>query len=512
MKKVIRLFIFVVLISIFVGGGYWLFMKKGNNTFVDTRKVYNQADNNKEAISGICRDCNVILVTLDTLRADHLSSYGYSRDTSKNIDELAKRGVLFENNFVQMPYTPTSHWSILSGTYPHTHKHYSPGVINNKKTLKNNTTNLITKVLTKNKYTNLAVMGSKMVVNLAPEFDKAVLIKTERIKHTSKKVTDKALELIKSNKNNNFFMWIHYWDPHQPYLPPSEYIYQDNKKVFPDGYVYSRDYVNNDSQSNNFGKVEYLKNYNISLKMQQAYDGEIKHTDEEFGRVLNLLQELNLDKKTIIVITSDHGELFGEHKDGNFNLQKFNKPVFEHYETLYDEEIRTPLIIYNPKSNFKNKKIDSLVQEIDIAPTILGMLGIDIPNNIEGKNLQPIINGQIKKVNDYIFSILKFVRDEASMGGKWKERNLRKLRATLRTEKWKLIRFENIKNNQTEIIYVLYDLANGENENVLEENEKIADDMIKQLESMIAEDKSISDDISLSKEELDVLRSLGYLK
>jgi arylsulfatase A-like enzyme len=513
---------YIILIAgIFLAGSFfwiatkpeYIFNKQNifKKKYTNKKKSGKDLEKNNTKLNS-CKDCNVILVTLDTVRADHLSPYGYIRDTSSNINKLAEKGIVFENNFVQMPYTPTSHWSIFSGTYPHTHKHYSPGIVNGHGTLDDNTSvQTITNRLKEGGYVNLAVLGSKMVVNLAPEFDKAVLVKTGGMAHTSQKTTTKAMELITKNKDKKFFLWLHYWDPHRPYAPPQKYVYHDGRDVFLGKDVYVKKY-NQKFRENNSEKEKGEDIYQETLKMQDAYDGEIEHVDEEFGRVVKLLKELGLQKKTIIIVTSDHGELFGEHRENWFRPKAFDEPAFEHYGTLYDEEIRTPLIIYNPQKEVNNKHITALTQEIDIAPTILDMLGLKIPTMIEGKSLLPLIKGEAEKVNDYIFSILKFVRDEASMGGRWKDTNIRKLRATLRTKEWKLIRFENLKNDKKETKYVLYNLQKGEDQDVLKENRKIADDMIAQLENMIAEDKAISEDISLSEEELNILRSLGYLK
>jgi arylsulfatase A-like enzyme len=454
-------------------------------------------ENNQNSLENIkkeyCEDCNVILITMDTTRADHFSSYGYERDTTTLIDAIAQEGVLFENNFVQMPYTPTSHWSIMSGTYPHTHGHFSPGIPVESGGPDDTDLPFIAKVFKKNGYATIALMGSKMVHSLVPGFDIVDLTPAAKKDNTSAEVTDKAVTFINDNSERKFFMWIHYWDPHDPYKPPAEYVYPDN----PD------------------------EEFNKFVYMQRRYDGEIKHVDHEFGRVLDLLKELNIDKKTLIVVTADHGEAFGEHKKGDFAPNRPDELTRGHYQTVYDEELHTPLVIFNPANPHSGERFSALTQEIDIFPTILDILGIDIPEDIEGKSLKDIIDGKVEKVNDYTFSILKYVENELMEMRQGKKEAKKKtarrfnkgLRATLRTDKWKLIRFVNTDSSGVEkISYVLYDLEKGEDEDVLKQNKEVADAMIEQLELMLKAGDITNEEVELSDEEIKILKSLGYLK
>jgi len=483
-KEVIYITIVTLTLLVFVGGIYCV------------KEILLKKNNQEILIDGIknefCEDCNVILITMDTTRADHLSSYGYERDTTALIDTIAEKGVLFENNFVQMPYTPTSHWSIMSGTYPHTHKHFSPGVPVDSGGPSDTDLPFIAKVLNENGYATIALMGSKMVHSLVPGFDIVDLTPVAKKDNTSIEVTDKAVTFITDNSERKFFMWIHYWDPHDPYKPPAEYVYPDN----PD------------------------EEFNKFMYMQRRYDGEIKHVDHEFGRVLDLLKELDINQKTLIVVTADHGEAFGEHKKGDFAPNNPDDLTRGHYQTVYDEELHTPLVIFNPANPHAGKRFSTLTQEIDIFPTILDIVNISIPKAIEGKSLKGVIDGQVKKVNDYTFSILKYVDNEL-MEMRQNKKNKKKrginkfnkgLRATLRTDRWKLIRFVNTESGVEKITYVLYDLEKGEDEDVLEQNKEVADAMIEQLELMLKAGNVTNAEVELSKEEINILKSLGYIK
>lgn len=453
-----------------------------------------QVDMVSDVTKEFCEDCNIIFITMDTTRADHFSSYGYGRDTTKLIDELAQKGVLFEQNFVQMPYTPTSHWSIFSGTYPHTHGHLSPGIPVESGGPTDTDLPFMAKILNDNGYATIALMGSKMVHSLVPGFDMIDLTPAAKKDHTAVEITDKAIDWITKNKDRKFFTWIHYWDPHDPYKPPAKYIYPDKPE----------------------------EDFNKFLYMQRHYDGEIKHVDNEFGRVLDLLKELNIDDKTMIVITSDHGEAFGEHKQGQFAPNTPDTLTRGHYQTVYDEELHVPLVFYNPADPHAGERFDTLTQAIDILPTVLDMVKIEIPSAVEGRSLKAIIDGKTEKVNDYTFSILKYVDNELMemRQNKQQKKNnkggIKKigkgLRATLRTDKWKLIRFVNTQNDVEKITYVLYDLEKGEDIDVLEENQEIADAMIDQLELMLKAGNITNEEVNLSEEEINILKSLGYIK
>ncbi len=445
-----------------------------------------------------CKNCNVILVTMDTTRADHFSSYGYFRDTTTEIDKLAQKGVLFENNFVQMPFTPTSHWSIMTGLYPYTHKHFTQGTAVKRGETQDTKFPIMAKILKTNGYKTAAFVSSNMVQSLTPGFDKFDFTMSSRQQYFAKEVTDKAISWVKDNQNNNFFVWLHYWDPHAPHKAFKNYAYENKEDKNTDRKI---------------RRAEYER---------CQYDGEIKYVDHEFGGLIKALEELNLSKKTLIIITADHGEGLGEHKIGKFIPSKAEDLIRGHFQTLYDEELHTPLIIFNPKENYQGKRIKSITQEIDILPTILDMLHIEISEILDGKSLYPLIKGEVDSINNYAFSVLRFLTPperRRSDGQADSNRRKRKkdrpsgLRISLRVDKWKLVRFVDTINKKKNIIsYVLYNLKQGENENVLKNNKKVGDEMIKQIEAVIKAGKINNENIDLSEEEIKTLKSLGYLR
>jgi len=168
-----------------------------------------------------CIDCNVIVFTIDTLRADHVSSYGYFENTTPFLDEIAEKGISFDNAFSQIPHTPPSHWSIFSGLYPCRHGKFVP---------KANGSDIITlsEILGENGYTTSAFTGSYMVEGFAGEFE---YFNSRTGKGRYKRLTfrpamdttKEVLSWLDNHSREKLFLWVHYFDPHSPYEPPKEY-------------------------------------------------------------------------------------------------------------------------------------------------------------------------------------------------------------------------------------------------------------------------------------------------
>ena len=287
---------------------------------------------------------NVILISIDTCRADYLSCYGYEHTTTPNIDAVAKQGVLFKNVTTPVPLTLPAHSSMLTGTIPPYHQVHDNL---NYKLGQNNVT--ITEILKKKGYTTGAVVGSYILdskFGLDQGFDEyndffvesliEALNQGELIERRGGEGSRFVCEWLRKHRKDNFFFFLHYYDPHTPYEPPEPF---------------ATDYANN------------------------LYAGEIAYVDQCIGRVIKTLKSLDLYDSTLLIITSDHGELLGEHGE------------LEHGYFLYEGAIKVPLIIRAPQMK-KPKTIREIVSLVDIVPTILGYLGIPAPTNIHGKDLR----------------------------------------------------------------------------------------------------------------------------
>jgi len=294
-------------------------------------------------------DLNILFITLDTTRADHLGCYGYDRAQTPNIDNLAERGVLFKTAVCQSPLTLPSHASIFTGTYPFYH-----GVRDNGFRLEPDKTTLA-EVLKNNGMITSAFIGA-FVLDSKWGLDQGIdyyydnfdftqykRISLDSVQRRGEYVIKAFFEWFEKNYQKRFFSWIHLYDPHTPYEPPDEY------------------------------KTRFSK-WKSGL-----YDGEIAYVDDLIGKLLNRLNVKNVLQKTLIVIVGDHGESLGQHKE------------LTHGFFVYEATTSVPLIIHFPDSKLGGRKIDECVETIDIMPTLLEILGFKIPPGVQGKSLLPLI-------------------------------------------------------------------------------------------------------------------------
>ena len=413
---------------------------------------------------------NVILISIDALRADHLGCYGYKLDTSPNIDRFEKEATLFTQAISQGSVTAVALLSLYTSTYPRTHGVYRMGYE------LNNRIPTLAQILKKNNYATAAIVCCiKYIQGLERGFD--VFSDDGDVK--ADKITQKAISWLEKNRYNKFFLWLHYFDPHGPYRPPSPYnrMFIDNFKLGKRNIPISKEmyypimaipgYVAED----NITDVDYY----IS-----QYDGEIRFVDEQIGILLRKIKELDLDKRSILIITADHGELLGEHG------------IYFCHSTLYDQVLRIPLLVKCEKIIPSSKIVNQQVQAIDIVPTILALLHIPKGRHMQGKSLLPLILGKDSHLAVYAFS-------ENDWFGE-----------CIRAEGWKLMNRK--RNNHKE--YELYSLNSGELDNLIDlEKEKFRflksklDNWYKK--TPINEPKECE---PIAEEFKQLLKSLGYLQ
>jgi len=327
------------------------------------------------------RNLNVILITVDDLRQDHLGCYGYKRNTSPNIDKLAREGILFTQTICQGGWTANCLFSLITSTYPYTH-----GVLEWTDCLNRSLPTLASLLKSHGYYTELinghSAANRLAEMGLVRGFDAWNDNKGE-IK--ADKITDRAIKFLYENRNKKFFLWLHYFDPHGPYEPPPPY----NKIYVDDNLYVTKKHIPVSTNNQKFlwssaGKIPY----NIQDKgitdvdyYIARYDGEIRFTDEQIGNLIRTIEELKLDKKSVIIFTADHGECLGEHD--NFFM----------HGLLCDEILKVPLILKYPNALPANKIIKSQIGHIDIMPTLLSLLRIKTKIHMEGINLEPYILG-----------------------------------------------------------------------------------------------------------------------
>ncbi len=307
---------------------------------------------------------NVILLVLDTLRADHLSGYGYERATTPNLDAFAAANVKAEYALTAAPWTPASLASIMTGMYVTAHGLMPP---NSREVAKaaearlNSNLETLAEALKKYGYQTAGITSNPWTseeFNFQQGFDHYRF----RDRAIAEEVNKNGIEMIEqmAKESQPFFIYMHYLDPHDPYSPPKEY-----KEKF-SGKISRRDYE------------EKMQRY-INL-----YDGEINYLDTELGKLFEWLKSKGLYENAMIVIVADHGEQFMEHGD------------HRHGYKLYNDEVHVPLLFKSGQRGESGRLIKDTVSTIDVFPTILDRVGIKLDGAHQGVSLldQQAIEGR----------------------------------------------------------------------------------------------------------------------
>lgn len=326
----------------------------------------------------------IILISLDTLRADHLSCYGYERPTSPAIDALASEGALFLHAISTSNWTLPAHVSLLTSSDCARH-----GVMAADDHIPNELLSLA-EILSSHGFSCGAITGGGFVspkYGLARGFDFYNEAEGSLDWVNSAELVFKAAtEWIENNQQKDFFLFLHTYQIHSPYLSPEPYRrhWLSPQALF--------DQINVERYLGGKGAVFRPLSPEERRDIIDLYDGEIRYTDEALiGNLIKWLKEKNLFDRVMIILTSDHGEEFYEHG------------AWVHGAHLYQESIHIPLIIKFPKGIFQGEKIEKIVRIIDIAPTILEILNLkkSIPASWDGRSLLPLLKK--KEKSDRLF-------------------------------------------------------------------------------------------------------------
>jgi len=275
---------------------------------------------------------HVVLISLDTCRADYLSCYGYARPTTPNIDALAREGYLFSHAMTPIPLTLPAHASMLTGTIPPHH-----GKHENKDVYFDPSHVTLAALLKKKGYRTGAFVGSQALnsqLGLNRGFD-TYDDGFDQPERRAEEVNRSAFEWLEKQKRKPLFLFLHYYDPHDAYEPPEPFA---------------------------------------TTFKESPYAGEIAYTDHCIGEVVAKLKSLDMYESSLIIVTGDHGEMLGEHGE------------ITHMYFIYQSAMKVPLIYKLPESSGP-QRIDDLVSIIDIVPTVCDLLDIEPPSVIQGKNL-----------------------------------------------------------------------------------------------------------------------------
>jgi len=295
---------------------------------------------------------SVLLVSIDTLRADHLGSYGYQPAATPVIDALAARGLRFEQAETVTPLTLPAHTSLLSGTFPAFH-----GVRDNGSFYVGDEITTLAEVLKARGYRTGGFIGAYVLDHrwgIAQGFDHyyddfdlsrfEMAAGLDAAQRPGREVVDHALAWLAAQGSQPFFAWVHLYDPHSPYVPAEPY-----RSRFP-------------------------------ATMEGAYDGEIAATDAQVGRLVDFLSTNRRLENTVIVVVGDHGESLGEHGEQ------------QHGFFIYDSAVRIPLIVAGP--GVPIRAVPDQVRIVDVMPTILDLTGVAVPAAVQGVSLMPLGRGK----------------------------------------------------------------------------------------------------------------------
>ncbi|MFH1620344.1 MAG: sulfatase, partial [bacterium] len=362
-----------------------------------------------------CPDCNVILVSLDTLRADALGIYGCRSDTSPNIDRLAATGAVFLNAYSQSPNTLPSHMSIFTSQYPWTHE-----VENLFRDRLPSKTLTLPMVFKKHGYhtvwaANLDAMG----INLSAGFERGCneFISSDPMRGRRMKITwGSAFSWLEKNRNRKFFMFLHTYLIHDPYMPEKSSILRFSRFIPPEKNITGKKMylqilgkavseplrlfkeMRSTGFYSAFGRLQrdvFWKYFDLNSPediayIRTLYDAVVFEADMAIGALYARLEDLGLAEKTLLIITSDHGEEFMEH--GRVS-----------HTQVYNEHLHVPLIFILPGKHAGIKPAQ-IVQSIDIMPTILELAGLPAPEGTEGRSLVPLMKGGKPDVNAMAFA------------------------------------------------------------------------------------------------------------
>ena len=406
------------------------------------------------AVGGPPRDLNLLIVTLDTTRADRIGAYGYASAETPALDRLAREGVLFEQANTSAPITLPAHSTIFTGRFPPSH-----GVRDNGGFYLDAAQVTLAELLQAQHVRTGAfvaayVLDAKWGLNQGFDtyFDNFDLSKYRgislgSIQRPANEVVDEAVKWLDGARGSRFFGWLHLYDPHTPYEAPEPYA--DRFRGRP-------------------------------------YDAEIAFTDAQVGRLVSYLETHDLLDRTVIVIVGDHGESLGDHGEE------------AHGFFIYESVTRVPLIIRTPHDGMQARRIADPVRTVDIMPTVLELIGVKSVDSIEGRSLVPLMTGEARELGVEAYAEATYPLHHYG----WSD--LRSLRSG---------RFKLIAAPRPE----LYDLQADPREanNIFDARRTLGDQMLARLQTlerqMQSEGVSVEPTTEIDPDARERLAALGYV-
>jgi arylsulfatase len=386
---------------------------------------------------------NIILLTPDQLRADYMHTYDYPLPDTPNIDQLASQGIVFTRAYAAGSYTTPSFGSILTGMFPTVHGMTLPpyqgcgATISHPLAAGNIPSIPDYLVLSSHKpilpelFRAHGVLAAADNANcwsvwdiLQRGWDQFKFFPGRQLQiagHpnladpvylTASHTLAWAQQFLSTNRDRRFFVWVHFFEPHSPYNAPHEYDRFQTPDDYPDLYD------DNPAGSSQLRTRAQLGDAHAVRRLEQLYAAKILYVDHYVGELMKTVAELNLEKNTIVVLVSDHGELLYSHPQ-DFNMAD--------HRSVYDADLHVPLIFRGPGIP-PGKRADALVSHYDVVPTLLELEGLAASSGVDGRSLKPIFSGQSSSVHPFLFA------EESVLTPQYSVRDARyKLIETLRT-------------------------------------------------------------------------------
>ncbi len=411
------------------------------------------------------RPVPVVLISIDTLRMDHLGCYGYERPTSPRLDAtLCRDGVVFEQAIAHAPSTLPSHASMLTGLLP-VHHGASFG---RKRALPPEVVTLAERLAAHGYRTGSVNNGAQLNPSwgLAQGFELYRALSRDRMATITRHALAWLDEVLATGERERIFLFVHTYETHHPYTPSEEDLARFEASRY-EGYL---------GRSVGYKELQRINRGNRPMSPRDlefivdAYDAEIRSMDRGLGALLAGLEERGLYRDALVIFTSDHGEEFDEHGW-----------VGWHSHTLYDELLRVPLVVKLPGERAAGRRVGHQVRLTDLVPTVLDVLGIEVPPGLDGTSLLPLVDGSPEGRRLAVSQ-----RDES---------------VSIRSRDWKLW--------DDRLFHLAADP--GERVDVSAVQPRVVEALRARRDEALR-DAAEGADVELSKEEVERLKALGYLQ
>lgn len=356
---------------------------------------------------------HLLLVSLDTLRADHLSAYGYARDTSPRLAELARRSVVFERAYSQSNKTAPSHMTLMTSLYPAVHRIQNPGNPEDARRLSGGLPTLA-EALRAAGYRTYAIHAGGML-GARFGFDRG--FESYESERDLSELFRKARERVAAHEAAGpapLFLFLHTYEIHAPYAPPAAHggpfldpVYAGSIPAGRAELIRAAGHERQEQKEWFWSRVDEERPEDVR-RLRNLYDGGIHYTDAQLGGFLDWLRSRPTWQRMLVVVLSDHGEEFGEHGE------------FQH-TTLHREALHVPLIVRfpHPQPALRPRRVADVVRLIDVAPTLYDYLEILAPGPLQGRSLLPLLRDEAKEPRD-VLSELRPNGPVAFQSGEWK--------------------------------------------------------------------------------------------